>query len=124
MLISSYLCGVKQDTKRHIASWVLLAIYLPMLVFSSVHVHEDSYTANEIECTDCVHHSCHGHLMQDAVWTHDCVLCQFLSLTMLTATLVAVTVYIQVCSNNNVWYASGNYAACSGIIVTRGPPLF
>ena len=27
-------------TKRHIASWLLLAVFVPMLLLSSVHIHE------------------------------------------------------------------------------------
>ena len=58
-------------TKRHIASWVLLAVFLPMLLLSSFHIHETGETV-KTECTDCVHHNCHGHLTQVASW--GCVL--------------------------------------------------
>ena len=114
---------VKQDTRRHIALWLLLAVFVPMLVLSSVHIHEIGETT-ETECADCVHHSCHGHMTAASMWTHDCVLCQFLTLTMLTATMMAVTVYINVCKKNHILSSCCYHTICCGIIVTRGPPSF
>ncbi len=78
--------------KRHIASWVLLAVFVPMLLFSSLHIHETA--AEEISCTDCVHHVCHGHLAQQSVHLHDCVLYQFLTLTFLAA-IIQIFCYYQ-----------------------------
>ena len=107
--------------KRHIASWLLLAVFVPMLLLSSLHVHETGETIGT-ECTDCVHHNCHGHLTAMVYWTHDCVLCQFLTLTMLTAAVMAVTVYNNVCNNDYAQPLCGYHTICCGIIVTRGPP--
>jgi hypothetical protein len=114
--------AVKLDTKRHIASWLLLAVFVPMLVLSSLHVHGDSSSMAETECADCVHHSCHGHLTATASWAHDCVLCQFQLLKMLAAAVIAVTVFIHVCRKYHAQPLCGYHAACYGIIVTRGPP--
>lgn len=108
--------------KRHLASWVLLAIFVPMLIMSSLHIHKESIAQTETECTDCVHHSCHGHLIQTTTWAHECVLCQFLTLTMLTATVMAVMVYIHVCKKYHAQPLCGYHAVSCGIIVTRGPP--
>ena len=124
--------AVNLTTKRHLASWLLLAVFLPMLVFSSLHVHEGAVSQAEKECTDCIHHrssdgrlpskNCHAHLTQTATWAHDCVLCQFLTLTMLTAAAAAVTVYIHVCKLSYSQPLCSHHAACCGNIVTRGPP--
>ena len=110
-----------QETRRHIASWLLLAVFVPMLVLSSVHIHEIG-EAIEMECTDCVHHSCHGHIAT-ATWAHDCVLCQFLTLTMLTAAVVAVMVFVHVCKKFHALSLCGCHAVCRDNIVTRGPPI-
>ena len=124
--------AVNLTTKRHLASWLLLAVFLPMLVFSSLHVHEGAASQAAKECTDCIHHrssdgrlpskNCHAHLTQTATWAHDCVLCQFLTLTMLTAAAAAVTVYIHVCKLSYSQPLCSHHAACCGNIVTRGPP--
>ena len=108
MLICTF-AAVNQKTKRHIASWLLLAVFVPMVVLSSVHIHETG------ETTD-------GHLTAMATWAHDCVLCQFLTLTMLTAAVMAVMVYVHVCKNSYVQPLYGFRAVCCGNIVTRGPP--
>ncbi|MBR1499631.1 MAG: hypothetical protein IJ615_08420 [Bacteroidaceae bacterium] len=71
-------------TKRHIAAWLLLAVYLPMLLLSSLHTHEASQETEQA-CTECVHHQCQGHLVQLSDGMHQCVLCQILTLTYITA---------------------------------------
>ena len=119
---SSTFVNMYSTKRRHIASWLLLAVFVPILFFSSLHVHEGSVLQAETECTGCMHNSCHGHLTQTALWTHDCVLCQFLTLIMLTATATAVTVYIHVCKTNLAQPLYGYHAGNCGIIVTRGPP--
>ena len=108
-------------TRRKISTWILLAVFLPMLVLSSLHIHETTETA-DTECTDCVHHNCHGHLTATATWAHDCVLCQFLTLTMVAATATAVTVFAHVCKKYLAQPLCGYSAAGCGVIVTRGPP--
>lgn len=108
--------------KRHIAAWLLLAVYVPMLLLSSLHVHEGGISHSEVECSDCVHHSCHGHLTQTATWVHDCVLCEFLTLTMLTAAVMAVTIYVHVCKKCYAQPLCGYRTDSCGAIVTRGPP--
>ena len=66
--------------------------------------------------------NCHGHLTATAPWAHDCVLCQFLTLSMLTAAVVAVTVYFHVYQQHHAQPSCGYHATSCGIIVTRGPP--
>ena len=112
---------MKQTAKRHIASWMLLAVFLPMLMLSSLHFHEVTQTI-ETECADCVHHSCHGHMTATSAWSHDCVLCQFVTLTMLTAAVMAVTLYVHVCKKSQAQPLCGYCAVSCGTIVTRGPP--
>ena len=113
---------MKLDNRRHIASWLLLAVFVPMLIFSCIHVHEEVSAGADTECADCVHHNCHGHLTSTASWAHDCVLCQFISLTFVAAAVAAVAVIFNV-----LWilFAPKQYAIYSttgGCIVTRGPP--
>ena len=107
--------------RRQLSAIILLAVFLPMLVLSSVHIHE-SDEAIKTECADCVHHSCHGHLTALTTWAHDCVLCQFLTLTMLTAAVMVVTLYVHVCKCNHAQPLHAFRAVCCGTIVTRGPP--
>lgn len=69
-------------TRRHWAAWLLLAVFLPMLVLSSVHVH--TRCADTLQCSACVQHKAHsGHIMSGQAPLHDCVLCQVFHLTFL-----------------------------------------
>ncbi len=62
---------------RHIAPFLLLASYLPMVVASSLHVHHDTIDAHD-DCQQCVGHieTAHHHDL-------DCLYCTFLSLNYL-----------------------------------------
>ena len=80
------------NRKRHIASWLLLAVFVPMLILSSLHVHEQ-VQKNIVDCKECVDHHCHGHLTQLSMSMDDCVLCQFLMLTFVAGAALAVVFY-------------------------------
>ena len=80
------------NRKRHIASWLLLAVFVPMLILSSLHVHEQVQD-NILDCKECVDHHCHGHLTQLSMSMDDCVLCQFLMLTFLAEAALVVVFY-------------------------------
>ena len=78
--------------RRHIASVVLLAVFLPMLLLSSLHVHPEAHLEDG-DCKECVHHVPHaGHFTSGTSCSFDCVLCQFLSLPFLMAPLANTVV--------------------------------
>ena len=72
----------------------MLAVFLPILLLSSLHVHQSAEAAEET-CVDCLHNHCGGHLTQTTVHMDDCVLCQFLTLPMLAAVAVVVTIALK-----------------------------
>ena len=115
---------MKLDNRRQIASWLLLAVFVPMLVFSSLHVHEDGDSVAVTECADCLHHSCHGHLTQIATWTHDCLLCQFLTLTFVATAAVTLLITFKVFSSRIDAQRRNVCVAYSGIVGLRAPPVF
>lgn len=108
-------------TKRHIASWVLLAVYLPMLLISSLHFHEESELGGTT-CAECVQHQCHGHLTQLSDGLHQCILCQFLTLSYVALTTGTLLCYQQ---KRKVIYAQLRQNLCltsSDYISLRAPP--
>ena len=112
-----------QDKKRLWASRVLLAVFLPMLLFSSLHIH-DYGTQAEAECAQCVNHLPHtGHLMAQDGAMHSCVLCQFLSLPFLAVTSVAVVLFkpvkTAVSSSSRSFIGIGT----RGCVLLRAPPF-
>ncbi len=75
------------ELKRRIISLLLLAVFLPALVASSVHRHDSSAHEETVECVDCHHQS--GHLASGAQGLDECLLCQFLGLPFIIALLAA-----------------------------------
>lgn len=106
--------------KRHIASWILLAVFVPMLVMSSLHLHH-SQTDITDSCSECVHHHCHGHLLQTDTNSHNCVLCHFLTIPFVAATAVAV-IYYNRSINHYALYQNNVHFHTQGIPPMRGPP--
>jgi len=113
--------AMNAKTKRLFASRVLLAVFLPMLFFASLHMHPAQSLTGD-ECTECINHHCGGHIGQQTLSIHDCVLCQMMTLPMIAAAVVTVLLI------NNVRalrYAPGRcyrYGQQWGTLVTRGPP--
>lgn len=107
--------------KRHLAAWLLLAVYVPMLILSSMHVHGNVATG-ELACDECVQHQCHGHLMQFSGDFHQCVICQILTLSYVAA---ASCLFLLSLPRRKVLYAIFGQSVCLGngrTLRLRGPP--
>ena len=114
---------MRQSRKRHIASWLLLAVFVPMLVLSSLHIHS-GVADHSIECVDCATHTPHGgHLSGSTLHVDTCVLCQFLAITFLAAAVLAVlplqrlTTYLSITSVHCVTSEACGYKS------VRAPPF-
>lgn len=73
------------EQRRRILSLLLLAVFLPAVLASSLHrhPHEEAFS-----CVDCHHES--GHLLPDESGIDDCVLCHFLVLPYIAALAATV----------------------------------
>jgi len=73
------------EQRRRILSFLLLAVFLPAVLASSLHrhPHEEAFS-----CIDCHHES--GHLLPGAGGIDDCVLCHFLGLPYIAALAATV----------------------------------
>lgn len=113
---------MKLTTKRHISAVVLLAVFLPMLLLSSFHVHSEAYL-EEGSCEECVHHVPHtGHFTSGTVCGFDCVLCQFLMLPFLLAPAVIFNAksFIHIAPRCRV--EQGVVLGVGGAVFGRAPP--
>ncbi|WP_036928435.1 hypothetical protein [Prevotella sp. MA2016] len=108
-------------TKRHMASWLLLAVFVPMVLISSLHVHSNTTLFGD-ECNECIQHHCHGHIAQQTMSVHECVLCQFLTLPMLVAAFVAIVLFDKTCKTQIAHHQSIVYIGVCGITTLRAPP--
>ena len=102
---------------------MLLALFVPMLIISSLHRHQEVAVATT-ECADCVQHSCHGHLTQMASWADDCMLCQFLTLTFVATAAVSLIIINNVVCSSILARQRNVCVAHSGIVGLRAPPAF
>lgn len=108
--------------KRHIAAWVLLAIFVPILLLSSIHVH-GSHTVTDEKCVECITHTCHGHIDQTEMSFDDCVLCQFLVLSFVTPAIITAIYIFNARKFYDAQQPCAVYGTRMGHIVTRGPPV-
>ena len=114
---------MKNKGKRLWSAWLLLAVFVPTMLVSSLHHHGIESTM--VDCADCLHHVHHpGHLQALTISLDDCVLCQFLSLLYVPAKIV------KVCSFS-VWSAAvafpdTHHVPMSHIrvCIPRAPPFF
>ena len=110
------------ETRIRIASWVLLAVFLPMLLLSSLHVHEVP-TGTQNSCEACVDHHCGGHFGQQTLPMHQCLLCEFLSMPiLLVAAMALVACFRGVDLRYSLLTSHRAYRVC-GILVPRAPPV-
>ena len=112
---------VKVKRKRTLASWLLLAVYVPMLLLSSLHLHHWDLDEGAT-CEECVRHHCSGHLSPLSIGRHVCILCQFLTLPMLCAAIAVLIVYSLPCKMVHfVWLCRTSLAHLGGVSL-RAPP--
>ena len=121
--ICSTFAAVKLTRKRHIASWLLLAVFVPMMLISSLHIHQ-TIENGETACIECVHHQCSGHLTQMSTTIHQCVLCQFLTITFVAVGAVSLLYFKEVVSVRKDAQRRHVSVAHSGIVGLRAPPAF
>ena len=110
---------------NHRRTWmsrILLAVFVPMLMLSALHIHTEGY-ADDSGCDACMHHVRHSHVSTAGFCIGQCVLCQFQSLPLIIAVLTAFSVpftaHIQVITSIRYGVLSHTAEATS----LRAPPL-
>ena len=82
---------MRTEIRRTIIARLLLAVFLPMLIATTLHTHE---AVQGDVCVECVNHTPHaGHFSASHHLFDDCVLCQLSSLPYLAATITLFTSY-------------------------------
>lgn len=115
---------MNRSVKRRLSAWLLLLVFVPVIVATSLHVH-DYGEINTTECEQCLHHLHHGgHFNAYANHSFDCPLCQFASLPFVISTAVAISVAAVILK---VVYTNPAENVRIGICntrSTRAPPVF
>ena len=66
--------------RQQLFAWILLLLYVPMVLFASLHVHSLNEFSRVVDCDQChtaVHHS--GHITASNHHFDECLSCRFLS---------------------------------------------
>ena len=109
--------------KRHIIAWVLLAVFVPAVLASSLHTHPE-VVDSAAECSQCAHHVPHdGHIGADNGGIRDCVLCHFLGLPFVAPLLLSLSVVPVVLLMQGAAADSLLLNRCGCLFRSRAPPV-
>ena len=109
--------------KRIVSAWFLLSVFLLTTTLSALHIHQPA--AVTIDCVDCDHHvQHHGHMTATAASMHDCVLCQFLSLPFIPATILAIVFSVNPIQKGRFCLCAEAAQTEPSHLCTRGPPYY
>ncbi len=68
---------MKRLDKVQFSAWVLLSVFIPMVLLSSLHVHPDLLQDGDVLCHECIEHVVHNGHFSVAKAVVDCPLCAF-----------------------------------------------
>ena len=109
--------------KRKWASILLLAVFVPMLMLSSMH-HHKADESGEKACVECLHHVHHSHIGEQSVGVDGCLLCQFLSLPFIAATTLVFTFSLHFLFLPKVYHRSRCLRDAFRMRLGRAPPFY
>lgn len=108
--------------RAKLSARMLLAVFLPMLVLSSFHVHVYAESATA-DCYECSHHLRHaGHIAPATAFMHDCVLCQLFQLSYLPPLVLSAGLLTAVVCRLLFGYPTAQTAPSEGCPRLRAPP--
>ncbi len=114
---------MRHDIHRKLSAWALLSVFVPMVLLSALHLHNDA-SAEGNSCVECVKHSHHhSHLSMGEGVLHDCILCQFLTLTYFAAAAVAMLLWTTSFRLTNIRLISALPSATVWQRAARAPPF-
>ena len=109
--------------RRKISASVLLAVFLPMLLLTSLHVHHEQLS-QEFACVECTHHMPHaGHLTAAQASFDDCLLCQICHVPVLIAAVVVLTLNLHLLHTLRGECRQQLAMRPEGIRLSRAPPF-
>ena len=107
---------MRHNGLRHIASILLLAIYLPTVVLSSLHVHHETVDTQD----DCI--QCAGHFEKPHHHQHDCLFCNFLTQHYVGQHLEQPDVHLPMVATCTTADVQPSASLSHGVNLLRAPP--
>ncbi|MBR6285271.1 MAG: hypothetical protein IKR25_13420 [Muribaculaceae bacterium] len=111
------------DPRQLCFAWLLLLVYVPMVLLSSLHVHSRQELSVAVDCGLCqtaVHHS--GHITMSVEQHDDCVLCRFLSAQVLVPSATACSVELPLAADRPQHHAAACVVRTVALPSLRAPP--
>ncbi|MBP5528302.1 MAG: hypothetical protein J6X79_07635 [Bacteroidales bacterium] len=102
---------------RRIASWMLLAAYLPLVLLSSVHIHHETVDLHD-NCLQCA-----GHFEVQHNHQCDCQYCHLLSQSYLGQDTEPLVVHIPVADSRPTEIVEKAEVFRHGVCLLRAPPI-
>ncbi len=111
------------EKRRQVLSILLLAVFLPAFLVSSLHYHGEH--RDSVSCTACVQHLPHaGHIGSYDGGLQDCVLCHFLGLLYVPMLSLALVLPLRKALSACVRYRRAFVSAALQTAQSRAPPVF
>lgn len=110
--------------KQRLFAWMILSVYLPMVLFASLHVHSINDFSRAVDCDQChtaVHHS--GHITASIHHIDECLSCRFLGTQIDVPHTVATLVVKQVAVHLEFFLASEPVVRVVAQPSLRAPPF-
>jgi len=109
------------DLRQRVAAWALLLVFVPLVVCSALHVHpEEAHAATT--CEACLHHVHHAGHLSAASHAHECLLCQFLTLSFLPCAAIILPLLTPRCATGRAAWQAPLIRRCQTVSGCRAPP--
>lgn len=113
---------MKRLDKTYVSAWVLLSVFIPMVLLSSLHIHPELLNDPEL-CPDCIEHTVHNGHITTVKGAIDCPLCAFQASVYQSAEIIEVITGQQV-SHLVTAYAMPSVTIVEiGVKQCRAPPV-
>jgi hypothetical protein len=112
------------SNKRRLASFILLSVFVPMIILTSVHIHKPVTSDAEV-CRLCLLHIQHpNHFQQHSAAFSQCLLCQLSSLPYVEPACIDLIAFTSFVSSVPDSFSREPSSTVKGVKSTRAPPYF
>ena len=113
---------MKRLDKSYWSAWVLLSVFIPMVLLSSLHVHPELLTDNA-PCHECIDHTVHNGHIAAVKASVDCPLCAFQSSIYEGEQETTLHIYRQVTHLAVEYMVASVTVGIHGTTPSRAPPF-
>ena len=113
---------MKRLDKAYWSAWVLLSVFIPMVLLSSLHVHPEPLVDGQ-PCHECIDHTVHNGHIAAVKASVDCPLCAFQSSVYQGETEIQIHSSQPSCRVEMDWTVPMTVVGFQGTQQSRAPPF-